>query len=346
MQVLVLGVVDHGAVQLVRVLVVVVMQINCSEWAKQIQNASFIGQLSYGIHHLSEITTSLSPSLLPGSTSNFAVNLRSTHSLPSQPQKSCFPSAFLFSMSHKTLDSRNSIDSCTFQLHSWRPFHLQSPEPPDPPKPYYYSSSSNAFHSHHALAKRPCLSDRATSFPIDSIDMSKLSLVDDDKPIRCKQGSLHLVARKRRRRGSRSVSGRSSDRSVTRRCCSVGASAAYGTCSDLAVAMGTDSSGELFGNGDANWSSDVSEAKNSLRDREEKENSGVGIGLGQFGNLDAQGIESGYGSEPGYRGDAEFGYGDEVDEEEEDTRLLFWGHQFGGKFLFLSYSFSLRLCHS
>jgi hypothetical protein len=27
------------------------------------------------------------------------------------------------------------------------------------------------------------------------------------------------------------------------------------------VAMGTDSSGELFGNGDANWSSDVGEAR-------------------------------------------------------------------------------------
>ncbi|KAJ9171816.1 hypothetical protein P3X46_015129 [Hevea brasiliensis] len=237
-------------------------------------------------------------------------------------------------MSHRTLDSRHSIDSFAFQLHSWRPFHLQ-PLDSDPPKPY----STNALRS-HSLTKRPCLSDRATSFPIDSIDISKLSIIDDDRPIGVgtspyKQGSLRLIARKRRRSGSRSVSGRSSDRSGTRRCCSVGASAAYGTCSDFPLAVGTDSSGELFGNGDANWTSDVSEAKNSSRrererEREEKENLGIGVGFGQFGNFDAQGNESGYGSEPGYRGDAEFGYEDELDEEEEDARLLFWGDQFGG----------------
>lgn len=132
------------------------------------------------------------------------------------------------------------------------------------------------------------------------------------------------------------MSGRSSDRSGTRRCCSVGASAAYGTCSDFPVAVGTDSSGELFGNGEANWASDVSEARNSRRERDngngsgEKENSGTGFG-GQVGCLEAQvlGNESGYGSEPGYRGDAEFGYGDELDEEEEDAKLLFWGNRFG-----------------
>lgn len=98
------------------------------------------------------------------------------------------------------------------------------------------------------------------------------------------------------------------------------------------MAVGTDSSGELFGNGEANWASDVSEAKNSRRDKEnggsvEKENLGVGFGLGS----DGPGNDSGYGSEPGYRGDAEFGYGDEFDEEEEDARLLFWGDRFGGK---------------
>ncbi|WCJ22212.1 hypothetical protein M5689_004310 [Euphorbia peplus] len=219
-------------------------------------------------------------------------------------------------MSH----SRQSIDSCTFHLHSWRPFHHYQPlESSDPPKPY------------SGLTKRPCLSDRTTSFAIDSIDISKLSIIDDDKPIGAatKRGSLRLIARKRRRRGSRSVSGRSSDRSGTRRCCSVGASAAHGTCSDFPVAVGTDSSGELFGNGDSNWASDVSEAKNSTRREEEREN--LGLGFGQFGNCDAQGNESGYGSEPGYRGDAEFGYEDEFDEEEEDARLLFWGQQFEGK---------------
>ncbi|XP_061347299.1 uncharacterized protein LOC133292846 isoform X2 [Gastrolobium bilobum] len=238
------------------------------------------------------------------------------------------------SMSHKPLDSRHSMDSCMLQLRSWKPFKLQTTptkihdsdgshliNQTTRPCPYNYSSNN----------KRPCLSDRATtSF---SLDMSKLTLADDDnKPNRT--GNYRLIARKRRRRGSRSVSGRSSDRSGTRRCCSVGASAAYGTCSDFPVAMGTDSSGELFGNGDANWSSDVSEAKNSRRERDrdggsgEKEN--VGLGFGVSGCTDANGNESGYGSEPGYRGDAEFGYGDEFDEEEDDARLLFWGDHLGG----------------
>ncbi|KAF5744137.1 hypothetical protein HS088_TW08G00733 [Tripterygium wilfordii] len=230
-------------------------------------------------------------------------------------------------MSHK---SRHYIGSCTFQFQSWNPFQSKSldSDPPQTPKPY--SSSSNG-----AQSKRPCLSDRATSFSVDAIDMSKLSLIEDDKSNTAapyNRSGLSLIARKRRRRGSRSVSGRSSDRSRNRRCCSVGASAAYGTCSDFPLAIGTDSSGELFGNGDANWASDQSEAKNSRREKDggsgEKEN--LGGGFGQFGGgFDAQGNESGYGSEPGYRGDAEFGYEDELDEEEEDARLLFWGLQLG-----------------
>ncbi|XP_031261641.1 uncharacterized protein LOC116119848 [Pistacia vera] len=235
----------------------------------------------------------------------------------------------MMSQSHKHLDSRHSIGSCTFQLHNWRPFHLHNTNTLDSDSSKPYSSSNGVY------SKRPCLSDRATSFSIiDAIDMSKLSLIDDDKPITAapyKRPTLRLVHRKRRRRGSRSVSGRSSDRSGTRRCCSVGASAAYGTCSDFPVAVGTDSSGELFVNGEANWASDVSEAKNSRRDRDhgsgEKEN--LGVGFGQFGGLDAPGNESGYGSEPGYRGDAEFGYGDEFDEEEDEGRLLFWGEHLG-----------------
>ncbi|XP_058762373.1 uncharacterized protein LOC131635746 isoform X2 [Vicia villosa] len=206
------------------------------------------------------------------------------------------------SMSHKP-----SIDSCVLHLRNWKPFHL----------PQITDTSLNN-------NKRPCLSDRTTASV--SLDLSKLTLADEDnRPIN-RTGSYRLVARKRRRRGSRSVSGRSSDRSATRRCCSVGASAAYGTCSDFPVAMGTDSSGELFGNGDANWASDVSEAKNS-RDcgSGEKEKENVGVGFGVNGCSDANGNESGYGSEPGYRGDAEFGYGDEFDEEEDDHRVLFWG---------------------
>ncbi|CAN1353252.1 hypothetical protein LINPERPRIM_LOCUS43073 [Linum perenne] len=222
-------------------------------------------------------------------------------------------------------DPRPSIDSCAFHLQSWRPFNLSpTNEPPD------LSTSKPSY----TLAKRPCLSDRATSFPIDSIDISRLSLIDDHPPAVSpyRRGPLGILARKRPRRrgGSRSVSGRSSDRSANRRCCSVGAaSAAHGTCSDFPVAIGTDSSGELFVNGgDQNWASDVSEARNSSK--EEKECLvAVHGGAGLFGNLEAaQVADSGYGSEPGYRGDAEFGYGDEFDEEEEDSisRPLFWGH--------------------
>ncbi|XP_048441446.1 uncharacterized protein LOC125477952 [Pyrus x bretschneideri] len=242
-------------------------------------------------------------------------------------------------MSHKSLDSRHSVDSCAFQLHGWRPFQLQQQQQQQTSTPTSKTLDSSDPKSSGLLVhtKRPCLSNRTTSFSIDAIDMSRLTLVDDDRTIsgghHTRNGSFRFIAKKRRRRGSRSVSGRSSERSGTRRCCSVGASAAYGTCSDFPVAVGTDSSGELFGNGDANWASDVSEARNSRKERDggggsgEKEN--VGVGFGPIGGFDAQGNESGYGSEPGYRGDAEFGYGDEFDEEEEDTRVLFWGDQFG-----------------
>ncbi|KAL3652037.1 hypothetical protein CASFOL_001718 [Castilleja foliolosa] len=47
---------------------------------------------------------------------------------------------------------------------------------------------------------------------------------------------------------------------------------------------------------------------------------------GQFSYLDNQGNESGYGSDPGYRGDAELGYDDE---EDDDPRVLFWGDEIG-----------------
>ncbi|CAM8925279.1 unnamed protein product [Rhodiola kirilowii] len=222
--------------------------------------------------------------------------------------------------------SRKSIDSCAFKLHSWKPFHIPAKtlDSSDSlnPKP-----SSAGFHS-----KRPCLSDRATSFAIDSLDMSNLTLFDDDdRPISAamhRRGGLRMLAGKRRRRGSRSLSGRSSDRSANRRCCSVGASAAYATCSDFPVPAGTDSSGELFVNGgEANWASDVSEARSSSRKEKDDREHATG-GIAQFVGLEGQGNESGYGSEPGYRGDAELGYGDEFDEEEDDQRPLFWGNKF------------------
>ncbi|XP_010259559.1 PREDICTED: uncharacterized protein LOC104598949 [Nelumbo nucifera] len=241
-------------------------------------------------------------------------------------------------MTHKTtLNSLHALESCTFQLHSWKPFQLQTltktlESDLCNSKPYS-SSASNTGNGAHS--KRPCLSDRATAFSIDSLDMSKLSLFEDERTPGArphKRDNFRWIARKRRRRGSRSVSGRSSDKSGTRRCCSVGASAAYATCSDFHVAVGTDSSGELFLNGDAYWYSDISEARNSRREGRDAgggERDNLGSSSWQIGAFDAQGNESGYGSEPGYRGDAEFGYGDELDEEEDEGRLLFWGDRFG-----------------
>lgn len=220
---------------------------------------------------------------------------------------------------HRALDHRHAIESCTLQLHTWKPFLHVSPA-----KTLVEPTDIAA-----AAAKRPCLSDRTTAF---SIDLSRLSLIDDDRrsvSSPYKRGGLRW---KRRRRGSRSVSGRSSDRSGTRR--------TYGTCSDLPMAAGTDSSGETFfnGAGDGNWGSDVSEAsKNNRREREAGERDGLSLslsssGFGQIGNMESNlgGNESGYGSEPGYRGDAEFGYGDEVDTEEDDHRLSLWGDKFQG----------------
>ncbi|XP_071738331.1 uncharacterized protein [Rutidosis leptorrhynchoides] len=239
-------------------------------------------------------------------------------------------------MSPKTLsNSRHAIDTCTFQLHSWRPFHLPTTlnktlEKTENTNNQNQSSSSKP-------QKRRCLTDRATSFSIETLDMSKLSLFDDDgngsrSSVKSKRDRIPWMAKKRRRRGSRSVSGRS---------CSVGASNAYGTCSDFMMANngGTDSSGELFVNGDVNWASDASDVKNLRRDSGgDRDNSNTNTNTNSngymalhhyHGNLDNQGNESGYGSEPGYRGDAEFGYGDEFDEEEDDTRLLFWGNRLG-----------------
>ncbi|CAI9105428.1 OLC1v1004349C4 [Oldenlandia corymbosa var. corymbosa] len=260
-------------------------------------------------------------------------------------------------MSPRALESRHSIESCTLHLHSWRPFQLPPVTIPktldsDSSKPYSSATATATAAGNVFRSKRPCRADRRTSssFAIESLDMSRLSLFDDDRALSSasavnkQRDGMRWFARKRRRRGSRSVSGRSSDRSGThrRRCCSVGASVAYGTCSDFPmVTGGTDSSGELFVNGDSNWSSDVSEAarnnNNGVTRRErdnaasgEKENISSGFGNnGNFDNQGGQGNESGYGSEPGYRGDAEFGYGDEFDEEEDDPRLPFWGEQFG-----------------
>ncbi|EPS68606.1 hypothetical protein M569_06163, partial [Genlisea aurea] len=212
-------------------------------------------------------------------------------------------------------DSVNAaVESCALQILGWRPFGKKLDR-----------DSAAVPHT----SKRFCGADRATSsFSIDAIlDMSKISLFDDDTSravsIPFSRNNRWFARKRRRRAGSRSVSGRSSDR----RGRSVGASAANGTCSDFPmVAGGTDSSGELFG--ESNWASDVSD-RNSRRDRE-----AVGCGgdrenlTSQFGNNceSSLGNESGYGSEPGYRGDGELEYDDE---EEDDPKILFWGDEFG-----------------
>ncbi|KAL2485770.1 hypothetical protein Adt_30526 [Abeliophyllum distichum] len=227
-------------------------------------------------------------------------------------------------ISHGSIESRHPEESCTFQLQTWRPFHLPTGKNSESDSARPYSATGYT----GPQGKRPCRSDRTTSFSIgtgldmsklslfddDGLDMSKLSLFDDDRPLTAAHKRWFI--RKRRRSGSRSLSGRSSDRSGTRRwCLSTGGSRAYGTALDYPmVAGGTDSSGELFvnGGGDANWASDVSEAaRNPLRERESN-------GSGEREN----------GSEPGHWGDAELGYGNEVDEEDDDSRLLFWGEEF------------------
>ncbi|KAG5553642.1 hypothetical protein RHGRI_011512 [Rhododendron griersonianum] len=244
-------------------------------------------------HKLSQWSNKNSNSLFPTSSKSHFQLTSSSSFLKSQ-------------MSHRPLDSRRAIDSCTFQLHSWKPFHLPHSTKTLPldsadsssPKPYQYSTTANGAHS-----KRPCLSNRATtSF---SIDISRLSLIDDDRSV---SSGLRFIDRKRLRQrgGSRSVSGRSSDRSGTqRRCCSIGV--ANGTCSDFPVGGGgTDSSGELFlnGGGEGNWASDVSEAagKGSRREIVWVVAVVVVVVVGQIGSFDSKGNESGYGSEPGIEG--------------------------------------------
>ncbi|KAG6514101.1 uncharacterized protein LOC121969935 [Zingiber officinale] len=233
-------------------------------------------------------------------------------------------------MTPRGANSRHAIDSCTFQLHAWQPFQVQTlASAADPSK-------------HPFPAKKPCRSDRSTtpasaSGPPAALDLSRLTLLDDPPPTRREEG-FRWFPRKRRRRGSLSVSGRSSDRSGTRP--RGGVSAAYATCSDFPLAAGgTDSSGELFVIGDGSWGSDVSEAARVTK-REvtsgggggsERESSGT-IGFQGVGNatlVESQCNESGYGSEPGYRGDGELGYDDELEEDEDDCRHLFWGEEIG-----------------
>ncbi|KAH7282474.1 hypothetical protein KP509_35G031900 [Ceratopteris richardii] len=135
----------------------------------------------------------------------------------------------------------------------------------------------------------------------------------------------HSQARKRRRKcgSSQSCSGRSSESRRARfngsDAPTISASAAYATCSDFPM-PGTDSSGELFFHGDStgiNWDSEVSLSGEGMVQRID----GVDV-LHAWIIGDSQNLESGYGSDTGYRGDGEFGYGDDgiPDEQDEEER--------------------------
>lgn len=97
----------------------------------------------------------------------------------------------------------------------------------------------------------------------------------------------------------------------------VGASPAYATCSDIPIPA-TDSSGELSFIGEGSWDPDSSCGEGVAQKRE----------CIAWLATDTQSLESGYGSEPGYRGDGELGYEDddgfpdEPDEEEKEPLHL------------------------
>ncbi|KAL3630480.1 Phosphate metabolism transcription protein [Castilleja foliolosa] len=97
----------------------------------------------------------------------------------------------LLSSSHYSDSDLHAIESCAFKLLNWRPFTKTLD--PDPPARLHDGAHS----------KRPCLADRATSsLSIDAIlDMSKLSLFDDDKVLSLSAARKRWFARKRRRRG-------------------------------------------------------------------------------------------------------------------------------------------------
>ncbi|KAF3333238.1 hypothetical protein FCM35_KLT00929 [Carex littledalei] len=213
------------------------------------------------------------------------------------------------------------MESVSHQLHSWKPFQLHQTLTAEghPSKPYLFPT------------KKPCRSDRSTApppIPDPAIDLSKLSLREEnnllsrprDDPLFVQDGYKRWFARKRRRRGSCSVFGWSSDRNTTH----VTLTCTAATCSD--------SSGELM-----SWGSDFSEVR-IPRHREGRgdnsglsfavEKEGVGSGSGLVGTGGAgQEKDPLQGNESGYRGDEELGYGDEFDEDDEfDARhLLFWG---------------------
>lgn len=143
---------------------------------------------------------------------------------------------------------------------------------------------------------------------------------------RWREGS-RATKRRRKARSSCSGSGRSSDsrrtgygtRMYVSDPPTVGASAGRATCSDIPM-PGTDSSGELFFHGEGSgigWDPELSSSGDVVSHRRD----GIDSYNAWFAT-ETQSLESGYSSEPGYRGDGELGYGDDgvPDEQDEEEK--------------------------
>ena len=133
-----------------------------------------------------------------------------------------------------------------------------------------------------------------------------------------------VPASKRRRKSgsSRSCGGGSGRSSDSRRGKiyvsdhpTISASGPYATCSDIPI-PGTDSSGELFFYGDG-WDSEFPLSGEHVMQKRD----GLDVPHAWIVS-ETQSTESGYGSEPGYRGDEELGYEDDcnLDEQDEEER--------------------------
>ncbi|XP_031486944.1 uncharacterized protein LOC116255299 [Nymphaea colorata] len=229
-------------------------------------------------------------------------------------------------MTHKHF-SRLSLQSCTLKLSNWKPF-FQSSDLHSPSSSTTKQNIDCPNEFSDLPTKKQCLCDGPSrvlpsiSTHVEVLEIPNLTLVDENRTSRLVKKMARGFRRpwKRRRRASRSASGRSSgNRSRT--------TVATVSAPDFPIMVGTDSSGELFFKFDANWAphelkgSCGKEGKEFLGGRENFFSSNCSL----HSVVDSQSHDSGYVSEPGYKGDVEYGYGDELDEEEEDGRFLFWG---------------------
>ncbi|CAN6469387.1 unnamed protein product [Victoria cruziana] len=226
-------------------------------------------------------------------------------------------------MTHKHF-SRLSLRSCTLKLSNWKPFFLSSDlHSPSSSTTKQNIGCRNEFSE--LPTKKKCLSDgRSCILPsisthVEVLEIPNLNLMEENRTSRLVKKMARGFRRpwRRRRRASRSMSCRSSGNLSRTTVVAVSAP-------DFPVRVGTDSSGELFFKFDANW------APPELKDYCGEEGKEFLGGRDNFcssncpfhGVVDSQSHDSGYVSEPGYKGDVEYGYDDELDEEEEDGRFL------------------------